>query len=136
MAMSTSGEIKVTCKKCNRQAKASEFILDPVYRMMVCPSCVKERKAKIATPDKSKQAAVKAPEEKKPAGWDADDEVLERMAKQKQQKPTPAVEKVDSESIRYTCMKCKYKFVYNLTTKNPSSCPYCGTPVMTSFINR
>jgi DNA-directed RNA polymerase subunit RPC12/RpoP len=132
--MVSSAEIKVTCKKCGRQAKANEFVLDPIYKMMVCQSCSKERKAKGIMQDKPKTAEPAKPVEKKPVGWDSDDDMLEKMSKAKVAKAAPSVEQVDADSIRYTCMKCKYKFIYHISKKQPSSCPYCGTPVMTSFL--
>jgi DNA-directed RNA polymerase subunit RPC12/RpoP len=132
--MVTSGDIKVTCKKCGRQAIAKDFVLDPVYKLMVCQACSKERKAKSVGPITPKHAEPSKPVEKKPAGWDAEDEMLEKLAKTKQAKTAPAVERVDADTIKYTCMKCKYKFMYRISTKQPANCPYCGTPVMTSFL--
>jgi DNA-directed RNA polymerase subunit RPC12/RpoP len=127
-----SGDIKVTCKRCNRQAKAGEFVLDPYYRMMVCPTCVKERRGK--TDIKPKGQETKPAEPPKPAGWDSDDDALEKMAKQKSAKAAPAVERIDADRIRYTCSRCKFRFVYQISRKAPSTCPYCGTPVMTSLL--
>ncbi len=38
--------IKVKCKVCGRAANATEFTLDPVYKMMACPMCVRDRRNK------------------------------------------------------------------------------------------
>ena len=38
--------IKVKCRVCGRAANANEFILDPVYKIMACPMCVRDRKNK------------------------------------------------------------------------------------------
>jgi DNA-directed RNA polymerase subunit RPC12/RpoP len=128
-----SNDIKVICKHCGRPAKAGDYVLDPVYKMMVCPSCVKERRN--APSIKPKQEAAQQPvQDKKPAGWDAEDDLLERLQKTKQAKAAPQVETMKDGKMRYTCMRCKYKFIYNPSNQTPSSCPYCGTPVMKSFL--
>jgi len=64
----------------------------------------------------------------KPAGWDAEDSEIERAYKQKQA-ALPDVEKIDNERVKYTCKKCKYKFVFNYLKRVPGRCPYCGANI-------
>ncbi len=133
--MMNNNEIKVVCKRCKRSMPASSFVLDPVYKLMVCPLCVKERKDKVmineALKHKEKENALKAQEQKsRPAGWDSEDDYLEKAAKQRT-KIGPEVQRISDDKVKYTCVKCKYKFVYDEARKYPSACPYCGTKIMT-----
>jgi hypothetical protein len=128
--------VKVKCKKCNRDAKSDEFILDPVYKMMVCKECVKERKLAEITAKKAQVAEVqkaKAEEQKKqmPPGWDSDDAEIER-AYQKKQGEQVTIQRIDDDKVKYTCKKCKYAFTYSFSQKRPGRCPYCATPVQIS----
>ena len=129
------GPVKVKCKRCGRDFKSDEFILDPVYKMMVCKECVKERKNNEFAASKLKQseehrAAMEAQAKKdRPAGWDAEDAVIERAFKEKQAQ-TPKVERIDDERVKYTCKKCKYEFVFNAMTRVPGRCPYCGAEIV------
>jgi DNA-directed RNA polymerase subunit RPC12/RpoP len=126
--------IKVKCKKCGRDVKSDEFILDPIYKMMVCKDCVKERKANELNAKKTAaQAEFKAKQEvqqknERPAGWDSEDAEIERAYKAKQGSQ-PRVEKIDEEKVKYTCAKCKYEFIFNTYKRMPGRCPYCSTPV-------
>jgi len=126
--------VKVKCKRCGREAKSDEFVLDPVYKMMVCRDCVKERRATEFTAKKTQQreeakmvmeAQIK---KEKPAGWDAEDAEIERAYKQKQAS-APRLEKIDDQRVKYTCKKCKYEFVFNILTRVPGRCPYCGAEI-------
>lgn len=124
-------DMKVKCKRCNRYAKASEFSLDPIYRIMVCPLCVKERKAgeqvhKEVAEMKKKKKQEEDALKSKPAGWDHDDELLERAHKMKS---SVHVERIDRNRVNYICPKCKYKFVYDTAAKRPPRCPYCGSEI-------
>jgi DNA-directed RNA polymerase subunit RPC12/RpoP len=125
--------IKVKCKKCGRDAKSDEFILDPIYKLMVCKDCVKERKMNEYTAKKNAmQAEMKAKQEEvkkqHPAGWDSDDLEIERRYKEKQVTQA-TVERINDEKVKYTCKKCKYEFIYNTLKNQPARCPYCGTAV-------
>ncbi len=127
--------IKVKCKNCGKEAPADSFVLDHVYRMMVCPQCVKDRqKREVIHKEVKKQAeeAKKEEEElqKKPAGWDKDDEYLEKAYAEKMAKKMPILE-ISPGKYRYRCRKCKYEFIYNKATKTPSRCPYCNEDVST-----
>jgi rubrerythrin len=119
------GDIKVKCKKCGRTASAAEFVLDPIYGMMVCQGCVKDRRSgQIAS-----QIKEQKPEEpKKPAGWDREDEYLEKAYRQKMKSMTK-VQQVDDERVMYECPNCKYTFKYNFVKKTPARCPYCSNDI-------
>jgi hypothetical protein len=127
--------IKAVCKRCGKSSPVDSYVLDPYYRMMVCPTCVKERKDKERGAESmAQQNKEKAKQEEvmksKPAGWDSEDELLERT--QKQRKAVSAnFEKISDDKVKYTCPKCKYKFIYNTVSKYPSTCPYCGTTIFT-----
>lgn len=130
-------DIKVVCKRCGRPAKASEFVLDPDYRMMVCQACSKERLSQSIKTKKQESVVKQKEEEKakeaetfknKPAGWDEDDERLEKMSKAKASEgPSKQnYERIDDDNIKLTCPKCEYKFTYNTVRMTPNACPYCG----------
>jgi hypothetical protein len=128
--------VKVKCKKCGRDAKSDEFILDPIYKMMVCRECVKERKMSEMNAKKQvaavERAKVQEAEKKqRPAGWDAEDAEIERAYQQKQGSQ-PMLERIDDDRVKYTCKKCKYSFTYYTSQKRPSRCPYCSTQVQVS----
>ncbi|MBN2053116.1 hypothetical protein JW756_06435 [Candidatus Woesearchaeota archaeon] len=123
--------VKVKCKRCGREAKSDEFVLDPVYKMMVCRDCVKERRMNEFSAAKAKQreeAKIKMEEQikkEKPAGWDAEDAEIERAFKAKQA-AAPKIERIDDANVKYTCKKCKYQFKFNVLNRMPGRCPYCG----------
>jgi len=121
-------DVKAVCKKCGKMAPASSFVLSSTLRMMVCPNCAKIGKESI---EKQQQKEMEA--SKKPAGWDSEDDYLERAFKEKS-KDAAYVEKIDDTKVRYTCPKCRYKFVYDTIRKYPASCGYCGTKVQNLMI--
>ncbi|MFH0870849.1 MAG: hypothetical protein V1866_07395 [archaeon] len=127
------GPIKAKCKKCGKDVKSDEFVLDPVYKMMVCRDCVKERRMnELAASNRAKQETKKVEMEaqqkrERPAGWDPSEAEIERSYAAKQSQRSK-IERIDSETIKYTCPKCKYEFVINIA-KKASRCPYCGTPI-------
>lgn len=126
--------IKVLCKRCGKQAYVSEMTLDPVYRMVVCPTCVKERRTRESVQKGLAEQKLKTKEQpfsNKPAGWDAEDEYLERLARQKQmEKGNISIQKLGPGKIKYTCAKCKHAFVYYTERKYPNICPYCGGEII------
>ena len=124
-------DVQVKCKRCSRSAKSKEFTLDPIYGMMVCEACVKERKTSegIKKELAEQKAAKLAEEKKKPAGWDAEDEYLAKLARKKQEERPVAIAKGDAGRVKYQCSGCKYGFIYNLAKQAPGNCPYCGKEV-------
>lgn len=129
-------DIKVTCRKCGRSAPADKFVLDNAYKMVVCPSCVNERRDKDKVLRTLQEKKVQETEElkKKPAGWDAEDVYLEKAHKAKEAEIKVLFERLDVEKVRYSCPKCNYTFVYNTVKKVPNLCPYCGEVIHTSKI--
>ena len=147
--------VKVTCKRCGRQAPSSEFSLDSVFGMVVCRNCIKDRKSGIARKDSGPMGKPKGTDEpkfdageydeivhgkagtpskgSKPADWDAVDEELERAAREKEQKKSPITVLPDGRLL-IRCKKCKFEFKYNKQKGMPNSCPYCATPVSLSGI--
>lgn len=133
--MMNSNSIMVKCRRCGKNASSSDFILDPVYGLMVCPNCVKERKSKDI--QKTKPAHIPKDEripimKARPLGWDAEDEYLEQHFRQKQN--NIALSKVSTQTygdkVNYKCFKCKYVFVYNKAKQYPNLCPNCGSRIM------
>lgn len=121
--------IKVKCKRCGRMASVGDFILDPVYRLVVCPACVKERKDREMMHKEIVQELHK--EEKpvsRPVGWDSEDEYLDRLYKEKA-RTAPTMEQIDKERVMYKCPKCKHSFVYNIVKKHPNLCTFCGAGI-------
>lgn len=127
-------EARVKCKQCGRLARPSEYVLDPVYRIMVCPMCVKDRRMReqIHREVDSQRLKKKKEQEElmkdKPAGWDPDDDAINRAYKAKLSK-TVQVEEISKDIVKYPCPKCKYSFRYNTAKRIPSKCPYCGAGV-------
>lgn len=131
--MMSNQAVSAVCKRCGRTAKSTEFVLDNVYKLMVCPQCVKERKerqrdAEKQAHDEVEAEKVQAEKKTKPAGWDHEDEYLEKVEKQRQ-KNQLQFERLDSERVMLTCPKCEYKFKFNTVKKSPKLCPYCGTVI-------
>lgn len=126
-------QARTVCKKCGRSANSEEFVLDPIYKMVVCPLCIKDQK-KTRGKTQIDQAIEHTKQQKKeiqqkPAGWDQTDEYLEKVAFQKSSGPKIQYERISEEKIKCVCPKCSYKFIRDIIKKYPASCPYCGTPV-------
>jgi len=129
--------ISVKCRRCGKNAPASDFVLDPVYRLMVCPNCVKERKSNM---QKSQGAQIKKTEEVKPEikivnnrppGWDAEDDYLENIHAQRkfELKQTQKSMQQVGDKLSYKCYKCKHTFIYNISKRYPNLCPNCGSAI-------
>jgi DNA-directed RNA polymerase subunit RPC12/RpoP len=120
--------IKVKCKNCGKEYPANSFVLDHVYRMMVCQQCVKDRQKRAIIHKEAQAQPVLQEEKKKPAGWDHEDEVIEKAYAAKMARRVPQDEPVQmgDGKYKYRCPKCKYEFVYNQATKTPRRCPYCN----------
>ena len=121
--------VKAKCRKCGREAEANEYVLDHFYKMMVCPNCIKERKAKDLAVSMQKSAAEQAVKaaasDQRPVGWDEDDDYLQRASRSKGKNTVRAV-RIDGERVKFNCPKCKYEIVYNTVKKIPGRCPYCS----------
>lgn len=129
--------IKAKCRKCGKMMPADEYVLDPVYKMMVCSQCVKERKMKEnrsrhETVIKENKKAVQDPKPKKPKDWDSEDDLLEKLHRQKQKsmiQDLAVARRIDDKRVQYRCVKCKYSFVYNVIKETPKSCPFCNEDI-------
>jgi len=123
-------EIKVKCKRCGKLTNSKDFVLDPDYKMMVCPQCIKEKQMKkevyseLAKEKEKKEGKVEA----KPAGWDKEDEYLEKTQRARM-KETVIVRKVGDSRVKYKCPKCNYQFLYDMEKKTPTVCPYCSSNI-------
>ena len=138
--MMNNDRIKVKCNKCGGEMFSDEFVIDPDYKMAVCRNCIrdkrkrqdvwaevgKQREAKIA------QEAEDAKKPPKPAGWDKDDELLDRLVKQKERVKERMVFK-ELPNGKIKCAKCGYAFKYDSANSTPMNCPYCFNPVKKKF---
>ena len=128
--------VKVKCKNCGRMANSAEFTLDPYFRTMVCQNCIKDRRAKDnpiskvlqKKPAEAEREDSSETRKSRPAGWDNDDDYLEK-AVQKKRSQTVQTERIDDENVRYKCPRCSYQFKLNTVTRRPSRCPYCSSEI-------
>ncbi len=117
--------VSAICRRCNKPGSADKFKLHYEYGQMVCPNCfagkdvLKERNVETVK-------NVVKDEKVYPKGWDKTDDYLEKVEK-------PAVgayTRVEgSDVIKYTCLKCSYKFKYDPFKRMPKGCPYCNEVV-------
>lgn len=117
--------VKVKCRKCSKLVRSDELVLDPVFKAMVCPACVKEREIKEKMP---LMQLRKAPSN---AGYDQEDSYLENIQRMKA-KEVPKLSLIQEATGQYRCPKCNYKFKYSPEKGAPIRCPYCDT----SFLNK
>lgn len=118
--------VKSLCKNCGKPAPAESFKLHYQYKMMVCPECYSGR-----TEQKKQQVEREQKKEPaKPAGWDKEDEYLERMSRLKRDETQAQFTKIPgTDSVTCRCTSCKYQFKYNPFKKMPRNCPYCNVEV-------
>ena len=116
--------VDIKCRRCGKMAKASDFTVDYVYKMAVCPACVKERRAKeVKSPVAEKNEAFgkpvesAAPKKEMPPGWDADDEKLEKMARQKEKAMQAQTQSAPSQPS----MVSKTASLFGFASKSASS---------------
>ncbi len=129
--------VKARCKNCNGEAPADQFKLHHGFKMMVCPACytgknktvkdaVGQREAGPAGLAEARESKPRPSEPLKPAGWDKEDEYLERAARMRKQQTQAQFAPVEgTEFVKYACQHCKYNFRYNPVKKIPATCPYC-----------
>jgi DNA-directed RNA polymerase subunit RPC12/RpoP len=126
-------DVSVKCRKCGKQASAKTFVLDYASRMMVCPLCIKQRKQNIINKKRDILEEKKKEREleelkKKPPGWDHDDDLLEKLYREKKKHRNPDVLQ-GSGKVKYSCTSCDYEFIYDRDKQKPRDCPYCGRRV-------
>ena len=128
-------DLRIQCGVCSAFAPASQFKLHYKFKKVVCPSCA-SGKTEMEERKKAAAVATEQAQPKKPAGWDKEDEYLERMARVKQRDLRPQVEKIPGTTlVKFTCQHCKYPFKYDPYRKMPNACPYCNgnVPNLKSF---
>ncbi len=120
--------VKSTCKVCGQQAPAEQFKLHYKYRSMVCPACYTGKTEQLRQNDKKK--LQEQAREQKPAGWDAEDEYLERISRMRQAEVQAQFSRIPGTvELRCICAHCRYGFRYNPVKNLPRSCPYCNVEV-------
>lgn len=125
--MLTNKGVLTKCKRCGKSSLSTEFVLDPVYKTMVCRNCVKERQAgetPSVTPLKAAQTAGKP-----------------RVTNKITNTPTAlesAKEHISASSTvkrKKRCSKCGYEYPYNAEKNYPLNCPNCGASSSTQFMS-
>ena len=149
--------VSAVCKKCGTSAPAAEFKMHLEDGIMVCPRCISNRKAHIESDFLIKQRSKAAKEasankgpsqfkgipivqsndetapviqKQRPPGWDAEDELLEKLTRQKEKNKITLTPINGSTLLMCTCKGCSYKFKYDPVQKKPSTCPYCNVRVV------
>lgn len=121
--------VQVKCKNCGNLAPSNLFKLDYRYGFVVCPACQKgkthKRESKKPLIPVKKKLSPTGPRRTKPAGWDFEDELLEKMWAEKQKVKGKLV-RIDKNRMRFTCGKCGYTFTF-IEDRKPKGCPYCDT---------
>lgn len=116
---------KAKCKNCGNEAPPEQFKLHHQLRMMVCPTCYTGKSKPKESAPESKPA-----EPPRPAGWDKEDEYLERMSRIKRQQSQSVFNKIEgTDTVKCTCPACKYSFRFNTEKGTPRVCPYCDSEV-------
>jgi protein-arginine kinase activator protein McsA len=126
--MLTNKGVLTRCKRCGKSSMSTEFVLDPVYKIMVCRNCVKERQAGEAPPVTKSAVPLKAsqPVEKS------------RVTNRITNTPEPAKEQTAAGSSvkrKRRCSKCGYEYPYNAEKNYPLNCPNCGASSSTQFMS-
>lgn len=118
------GGIKVQCKICSSYALVDQFKLHYKYKSVVCPACFSGKK------QEQKQEEKKVVGPPKPAGWDKDDDYLEKMQRMRREQERAHFERISgTDQVKCTCPSCKYVFKYDPYRKVPKVCPYCDVEV-------
>lgn len=128
--------IKAKCKKCGKDTKVSDFVIDNVLKMAVCINCSNQRKREtyknVNLNKQNYEEEIESPvdiinkkaKQNERAGWDKIDERLVELNIQKRQS-LPKVKRISNEKVKYKCSSCKYEFPYNFVKEIPKSCPFC-----------
>ena len=117
--------VRAKCKNCQREAPADQFKLHYQLRVMVCPDCFTGK-----TQKKQEEQAKAVVEKRRPAGWDQEDEYLEKISRFKKQEQRMAFSKIQgTEMLQSTCKSCSFTFRYDPIKNAPANCPYCAAAV-------
>lgn len=129
--------VKARCKNCGNEALADQFKLHHGFKMMVCPGCYSGKTKSVVEAEKetgvagggggrgvgNKPVEASTP---KPAGWDKEDEYLERASRLRKQETQATFSKIEgTEFVKYVCQHCQYNFRYSPSKRIPATCPYC-----------
>ena len=122
--------VQVKCKNCGNLASSDLFKIDYRYGFVVCPVCQKGKVHRKETQEsligvKKNELPTTGPRKAKPAGWDFEDDLLEKMWAEKQKLKGKFV-RLNKDRMRFTCGKCGYAFTF-VEDRKPRSCPYCDT---------
>jgi len=121
--------VKAKCRVCGAEEDVEMFRLHHDFKQMVCSNCFTGKTKRLE--EKKKEEAVQhADKPPKPAGWDKDDEYLEKVSRQRQSELQSQFSKIPgSGQVQCKCTHCKYLFKYDPVKKVPRTCPYCDFPV-------
>ena len=110
--------VKAKCKNCGKEAPAEQFKLHYQIKMMVCPDCFSGKT--------QKQQEMKKAEPVRPAGWDLEDDYLQKHQRMKE-KEKPQFKRIPgTDQVECTCRGCKFAFKYDPFRKKPRTCPFCN----------
>ncbi len=123
-----SDDIRVKCRRCGREAKAASFTLDHVYKMMVCPSCVAERRSGDL---KNAQGSHKHASNDTVKAVPKTEAVTKGhlIQEKKTQKMANTADAGDNGRISLVCKNCRYRFTFRKDSRREPDCPYCGETV-------
>jgi len=121
--------VRVKCRQCGKQVRPDELVLDHVLKKMVCHYCVadREQREQVHKEVNAQKVVVKA-KDGKPAGWDREDEMIEKAWRQKKDGMV-TVKWLSEDKCKYVCPKCCYEFTINTEKNIPAHCPYCGADI-------
>ena len=118
--------IKVKCRNCNREADCESFKLHYKFKAMVCPDCFSGRTEQL----QKRVDPLKKVEPKRPPGWDAEDEYLEKIARLKKEENQDQFKRIHGSSkVMCKCFNCNFSFRYDPFKRTPGNCPCCDSEV-------
>ncbi len=120
--------VKAQCKVCGNFSPADQFKLHFQLKQMVCQGCYS---GKTSFKGVKNDEVKKEPEEPpKPAGWDKEDDYLDRVARMRKEQSSGYFSRVaGSDLVKCNCPNCKYSYKYDPFKRMPQACPYCNGPV-------
>ncbi|MBI2662137.1 hypothetical protein HYX11_01620 [Candidatus Woesearchaeota archaeon] len=120
--------VKAQCKTCGNYYPAEQFKLHYALKQMVCPACYTGKSQSKGLKNEVQKEEVQAPP--KPAGWDKDDEYLERITRMRKDSVKGIFVRIPgSDLLKCSCPRCAYSYKYDHYRHTPTTCPYCNAPV-------
>ncbi len=118
--------IKVKCRNCNREADSDLFKLHYKFKTMVCPDCFSGRTEQL----QKRTDPLKKEEPKRPSGWDAEDEYLEKVARLRREENQAQFSSIQgSRKVMCKCANCGFSFRYDHYNRMPRTCPGCDSDI-------